>query len=139
MNSSSKIDENRSEELGNELYRQVIGLPMGTNCAPELANLVLLHYELQHLTRLNRAHCIMVRYIDDIFLIGTKECATAVSEMYNWINTILGRTQLHKYYENYAVSLYRHEFDLHQKPLNKYTYTRFNSTANRENGQNQKH
>ncbi len=129
----------KCEELSNQLYRQVIGLPMGTNCAPELANLVLLHYELQHLTRLNRSHCIMVRYIDDIFLIGTRECATAVIDMYNGSGLPLCSAEhnvfldlsitLHRYYENYAVPLYRLEFDIHQKPLNKYTYTRFNSAA----------
>ena len=31
--------------FGNKLYRQVVGIPMGTNCAPLVANLFLFCYE----------------------------------------------------------------------------------------------
>ena len=31
--------------LGNELYTQVVGIPMGTNCAPLVADLFLFNYE----------------------------------------------------------------------------------------------
>ena len=34
------------------LYRQVIGVPMGTNCAPYLANIYLHHYEYEYLKSL---------------------------------------------------------------------------------------
>ena len=36
------------------LYRQVIGVPMGTNCAPYLANIYLHHYEYEYLKLLVR-------------------------------------------------------------------------------------
>ena len=32
-----------------QIYRQVIGVPMGTNCAPYLANIFLHHYEYEYL------------------------------------------------------------------------------------------
>ena len=31
--------------FGTKLYRQVVGIPMGTNCAPLVANLLLFCYE----------------------------------------------------------------------------------------------
>ena len=31
--------------FGSKLYRQIAGIPMGTNCAPLIADLVLLCYE----------------------------------------------------------------------------------------------
>ena len=31
--------------LGTKLYRQVVGIPMGTNCAPVVAKLFLFCYE----------------------------------------------------------------------------------------------
>ena len=37
--------DNVYNEVGNRVYRQRIGIPMGTDCAPLLANLFLFHYE----------------------------------------------------------------------------------------------
>ena len=31
--------------FGSKLYRQIVGIPMGTNCAPLVANLFLLSYD----------------------------------------------------------------------------------------------
>ena len=31
--------------IGNRVYRQCVGIPMGTDCAPLLANLFLFYYE----------------------------------------------------------------------------------------------
>ena len=31
--------------FGSKLYRQIVGIPMGTNCAPLVADLVLFCYE----------------------------------------------------------------------------------------------
>ena len=36
----------------NEIYRQIVGVPMGTNCAPFLANLFLHIYEYEYLEKL---------------------------------------------------------------------------------------
>ena len=34
--------------IGNRVYRQCVGIPMGTDCAPLVANLFLLYYEYQY-------------------------------------------------------------------------------------------
>ena len=36
-------------KAGNRVYRQTIGIPMGTDCAPQLANLYLFHHEYMFL------------------------------------------------------------------------------------------
>ena len=41
-------------KVGNNVYRQTIGIPMGTDCAPQLANLFLFHYEYLYMKNLMR-------------------------------------------------------------------------------------
>lgn len=64
--------------FGDKCFRQTIGIPMGTDCAPFLANLFLFAYEYQwidkqrrlnHQLRLSRfKYC--SRYIDDLLMIN---------------------------------------------------------------------
>ena len=64
-------------QFGGRLFRQVIGIPMGTNCAPLLADLFLYSYENEFLDnmirsghrRLARSFNLSYRYTDDLFLI----------------------------------------------------------------------
>ena len=42
--------DNLYVQVGNKVMRQAIGIPMGTNCAPFLANLLLFMYELEFVT-----------------------------------------------------------------------------------------
>ena len=56
------------------MYRQTIGIPMGTNCEHQLANLFLFHYEYSYMKNLMRDNLCMakpfsytVRYIDDLY------------------------------------------------------------------------
>ena len=59
-----------------EVFRQCIGMPMGTNCAPDMANLFLHHYEqnyIDHLiqtdhTQFAQALANMFRYQDDLIV-----------------------------------------------------------------------
>ena len=39
--------------LGTKLYRQIVGIPMGTNCAPLVADLFLFCYERDFMTSLS--------------------------------------------------------------------------------------
>ena len=39
-------------KVGNNVYRQTMGIPMGTDCAPQLANLFLFHYEYLYMKNL---------------------------------------------------------------------------------------
>ena len=57
--------------FGTELYRQTIGIPMGTNCSPLVTDLFLFCYErdfMKSLSRENQADIIEAfnsRYLDD--------------------------------------------------------------------------
>ena len=61
-------------EFGGEIYQQVVGIPMGTNCAPLLADLFLYTYEADFIQSLKvrgtkntaRSFCFTFRYIDDV-------------------------------------------------------------------------
>ena len=40
-------------QFGNKFYRQIVGIPMGTNCAPLVADLFLFCYERDFMTSLS--------------------------------------------------------------------------------------
>ena len=63
--------------VGNEVFRQTIGIPMGTDCAPQLANLFLFYYEYSYMKNLIRSNLgvakrfnYTVRYIDDLLTLN---------------------------------------------------------------------
>ena len=68
-------------QFGWRLFRQVIGIPMGTNCAPLLADLFLYSYENEFLDnmikgglrRLVRSFNLCYRYIDDLIVFNNKK------------------------------------------------------------------
>ena len=43
-------------KIHNHLFRQCIGIPMGTNCAPFLANLFLYSYEVEFLRAMKKSN-----------------------------------------------------------------------------------
>ena len=63
--------------FGNKLYRKNVGIPIGTNCAPLVADLFLFCYEIDLMTSLsddNQADIIQVfnstsRYLGDLLYI----------------------------------------------------------------------
>ena len=75
---------------GNTIYRQVIGIPMGTNCAPLVADLFLYCYESEFMRRLNKdtqANIIDAfndtsRYLDDILNIDNTHFDDFVKTIY---------------------------------------------------------
>ena len=77
--------------FGDQLFRQVIGIPMGTDCAPFLANLFLFSYEFEwiskkwkekdYATLQKYKNC--SRYIDDLLMINNfGHMDTCMSEIY---------------------------------------------------------
>ena len=63
--------------VGNRLYRQCVGIPMGTDCAPLLDNLFLFFYEYRYLKSLIKSNILMarkfnntMRYIDDLLVLN---------------------------------------------------------------------
>ena len=73
--------DNTYVRIGDKVFRQVIGIPMGTDCAPFLANLFLFSYEFKWLNETLKKknfyllqkfkHC--CRYIDDLFVINNNK------------------------------------------------------------------
>ena len=72
------------------VYKQITGIPMGTNCAPHLANIYLHVYENNYLTTLVRNGNIeiakkpsnMFRYQDDCLLIMIMVCFQNIIDTY---------------------------------------------------------
>ena len=77
-------------QFGWSLFRQVIGIPMGTNCAPLLADLFLYSYENGFLDnmikgghrRLARSFNLCYRYIDDLIVFNNKKFLDYLKEIY---------------------------------------------------------
>ena len=77
-------------QFGGCLFRQVIGIPMGTNCAPLLADLFLYSYENEFLDnmirsghrRLARSFNLCYRYIDDLIVFNKKKFLDYLKEIY---------------------------------------------------------
>ena len=76
--------------FGTKLYRQTIGIPMGTNCAPLVADLFLYCYErdfMKSLSRKNQADIIEAfnstsRYLDDLLNIDNIYFDQMVDQIY---------------------------------------------------------
>ena len=76
--------------FGTKLYRQVVGIPMGTNCAPLVADLFLFCYERDFMMSLSDdkqadvidAFNTTSRYLDDILNINNVYFDNMVSQIY---------------------------------------------------------
>ena len=76
--------------FGGTLFQQVVGIPMGTNCAPLLADLILYSYESEFLQKLvkdkkiheARAFNFTYRYIDDVLSINNSRFAEFLPLIY---------------------------------------------------------
>ena len=98
-------------QFGGRLFRQVIGIPMGTNCAPLLlADLFLYSNEnefLDNMTRsghrrLARSFNLCYRYIDDLIVFNDKKFLDYHREIYpsqlavekanNWKTTLISHS-----------------------------------------------
>ena len=77
-------------KLGNKLFRQVIGIPMGSDPSPFFANLFLYHYESSWLKKLRKSNNILARkfgsvfrYIDDLLALNDgKAFESCYNEIY---------------------------------------------------------
>ena len=81
--------DNISVQFGTKLYRQVVGIPMGTNCAPLVADLFLFCYERDFMMTLSDdkqadvidAFNTTSRYLDDILNINNVYFDNMVSQI----------------------------------------------------------
>ena len=82
--------ENIYFRFGNKLYRQIVGIPMGTNCAPLVADLFLFCYERDFMTSLsddNQADITEAcnstsRYLDELLNIDNPYFEGMVNQIY---------------------------------------------------------
>jgi hypothetical protein len=119
------------------VYQQIDGIPMGTNCAVELANLyVLLFVELELWKRQSFKHVrCWYRYIDDVFMIwkGTKEELLLFIQEVNQICPKISFTHEMSFKEIPFLDLMvkkvdnKIAFQCYQKPMNRYMYLPFRS------------
>ena len=77
--------------FGDTVYRQKIGIPMGTNCAPLIADLFLYCYESQFMAKIHKdpskQHLVDLfnntyRYLDDILALNNPEFSNFTDEIY---------------------------------------------------------
>ena len=86
----SYLLDNIYTRFGNKLYRQIVGIPMGTNFAPPIADLFLFCYERDFTTSLsnnNQADIIEAfnstsRYLDDLLNIDNPYFEGMVYQIY---------------------------------------------------------
>jgi hypothetical protein len=75
--------------VGNKVFRQCIGIPMGTDCAPLLANLYLFHYEYSFMKGLIRTDMPKAklfsntfRYIYDLLALNNPSFESEIASIY---------------------------------------------------------
>ena len=82
--------ENTLAIFGERIFQQTVGIPMGTNCAPHLADLFLYSYEadfIQGLLKKNenkliRSFNFTSRYIDDVLSLNNSRLGDFVDLIY---------------------------------------------------------
>ena len=87
-------------KVGNNVYRQTISIPMGTDCVPQLANLFLFHYEYLYMKNLMRDNLCMakwfsvtVRYIDDLLTLNNGNFEEEIPNIYSPELTLKGTSE----------------------------------------------
>ena len=86
----SYLLDNICIRFGTKLYRQIVGIPMGTNCAPLVADLFLYCYERDFMDSLNHDNQADVieafnstsRYLDDLLNIDNPYFEGMVNQIY---------------------------------------------------------
>ena len=77
--------ENIYVSIGNSVYRQCVGIPMGTDCAPLLANLFLFYYEYKYIIKNNiilaKKFNNTMRYIDDLLTLNNNQFDAAIKDI----------------------------------------------------------
>ena len=87
--------------FGGQLFRQMVGIPVGTNCAPLLADLFLCSYENEFLDKLIKEgkrklaikFNLSYRYIDDLISFNNKRFKDFISDIYPKELTISDTTE----------------------------------------------
>ena len=100
--------ENIYVQFEGMVYQQIVGIPMGTNCAPLIADLFLFCYERDFMSSLHKSKRYDLiymfndtsRYLDDIFTIDNPEFEKHIPDTvyiqgnYSWTKQILQTKKL---------------------------------------------
>ena len=110
-------------QFGGRLFCQAIGIPVGTNCAPLLADLFLYSYENEFLDnvirsghrRLARSFNLCYRYIDDLIVFNNKKFLDYLKEIYPSQLTVEKANKSDHLADYLSTRLYdkRDDFDFH--------------------------
>ena len=75
-------------QVGNKVFRQCVGIPVGTDCAPLLAKLYMFYYEYQFMKSLIKNNSYKakhfsntVRYIDDLLTLNNPSFEAEISNI----------------------------------------------------------
>ena len=74
--------------IGNRIYRQCVGIPMGMDCAPLMANHFLFYYEYNYLMNMiklmkkAKTFSNTMRYIDDSLTLNNASFQSAIGDIY---------------------------------------------------------
>ena len=79
--------ENIYVQFDGMVYQQIVGIPMGTNCAPLIADLFLSCYKRDFMSNLQKSDFIdkfndISQYLDDIFTIDNPAFAEYIPDIY---------------------------------------------------------
>ena len=76
-------------KVGSKVFRQQVGIPMSTDCAPLLANLFLFFYEYRYMKNLIKDNLQVamkfkgtMRYIDDLLTLNNSSFASKIPDIY---------------------------------------------------------
>ena len=86
VNYMEYLIDNIYVNIGSRIYRQCIGIPVGTDCAPLVANLFLFYYEYKYMKNLNlllaKRFSNTMRYIDDLLTLNNTSFHSAIDDIY---------------------------------------------------------
>ena len=76
-------------KVGSKVFRQQVGIPMGTDCAPLVANLFLFYYEYKYMKNLIKDNLQVamkfngpMRYIDQLLMLNNSSFASNIPDIY---------------------------------------------------------
>ena len=102
------IIDNSYIQFDGKCYRQIIGIPMGTNCAPHVANIFLHVYEYE--------------FIDDLIIAGNINQACKLQNMFRYQDDLIVFEDIHTFSENIH-NIYPPEMELKETNLAQNTST----------------
>ena len=91
-----------------KVFQQILGIPMGTNCAPFLADIFLYSYEAE--------------FIQSFLSTGRKQLASRFNFTYRYIDDVLSINNLE--FENYSGQMYPVELEIKDMTKNN-TFTSY--------------